>query len=127
MSTPETIRALISRSSASGGRSTALHPLGWLAGILTTGLIGAIAYKPPEWVLVTLAVFLGLTILVYLVTYIGFSIKNPDALRSEKFTLSKMALEKNLIGDSQFGLKEVSELESSNSISPVALEKQEKK
>lgn len=45
--------------------------------------------------------------LIYLASYIIYALKNPDALRSEKYTLSKMAIEKNLIGDDISGLIEV--------------------
>ena len=38
------------------------------------------------------------------------SVKNVDALRSEKYSLYKMALEKNLIGDSMTGVEEVEDV-----------------
>ena len=109
MPSTETIRALMAQASASGSRSTALQPLGWLVGILTSGLILAPTWSPPEWLLISMACLLGITVVIYLVSYIYLGIKNPDALRSEKFTLSKMAIEKNLIGDNQSGLLELDE------------------
>lgn len=109
MITPETIRAIISQASASGSRSTALQPLGWLSGILTSGLILAASFGAPVWVLVSFAVMLCSTVGIYLSGYVYYAIKNPDALRSEKFTLSKMAIEKNLIGDNEAGLMEIDE------------------
>ncbi len=99
MPTPEMIRAFLSQASSSGSRSTALQPLGWLSGILTSGLAIAAYWKAPEWALIALCGFLGATVLIYLVSYIVYAVKDPDALRSEKYTLSKMAIEKNLIGD----------------------------
>lgn len=41
---------------------------------------------------------------IYLGAYIYFMFKNPDALRSETFTLRKMAIEKSLHGDDLTGL-----------------------
>ncbi|MEJ1379328.1 MAG: hypothetical protein RPU34_05885 [Candidatus Sedimenticola sp. (ex Thyasira tokunagai)] len=109
MSSPELLRAFLSQASSSGSRSTALQPLGWLSGILTSGLVLAATWGTPEWALVTLAIFLGITVTIYLISYIVYAFKNPDALRSEKYTLSKMAIEKNLIGDDVSGLIEISE------------------
>lgn len=106
MPQPELFRALLSHASSTGARSTALQPLMWLSGILTAGLALAATSSTPTWTLVAIAVFLGITISVFLIAYVYFAFKNPDALRSEKYTLSKMAIEKNLIGDNKAGLQE---------------------
>jgi hypothetical protein len=45
----------------------------------------------------------GVVLVVFLAAYVFLLIKNPDALRSEEFSLSKMALEKGLIGDTTSG------------------------
>jgi hypothetical protein len=58
-----------------------------------------------------MAALLGMTVCIFLAFYMYFAVKNPDALRSEKYTLSKMAIEKNLIGDDKVGLQEVGDLE----------------
>lgn len=107
MPSPEMIHAFLSQASSSGARSTALQPLGWLTGILTSGLVVAAYWGAPEWALISLCGLLGVTVIIYLVSYVFYAIKNPDALRSEKYTLSKMAIEKNLIGDDKSGLIEV--------------------
>jgi hypothetical protein len=96
---------------ASGARSTALQPLAWLAGILTVGLVFAPSRNAPSWVLGVFAGLLGVSVAIFLCSYIYFALNQPDALRSEKFTLSKMAIEKNLIGDNRAGLLEISEVE----------------
>src|SRR5437660_10406471 len=109
MPSPEIIRAFLSQAKATGGRSTVLQPLGWLIGTLTLGLVLLPLSSAPAWTLVLFAVLLGSCVLLYLICYVYFALKNPDALRSEKFTLSKMVLEKNLIGDNTFGLLEMEE------------------
>jgi hypothetical protein len=114
MPTPELIRAFLSQAKASGGRSTALQPLGWLTATLALGLVLAAASNAPVWSTVLFGISLGGSVLLYLSAYVYFALKNPDALRSEKFTLSKMALEKNLIGDNRFGLLEIEETEKVN-------------
>ncbi len=43
---------------------------------------------------------------MYLAAYIFFMIRSPDALRSEKFTLSKLAIEHSAKGDNLSGLIE---------------------
>jgi hypothetical protein len=107
MPAPELIRAFLSQATASGARSTALQPLGWLAGILIVGLAIVPFRNAPSWLLILLAGLLVCCVVLYLLSYIYFAFKNPDALRSETFTLSKMALEKNLIGDNRVGLLEL--------------------
>lgn len=119
MAAPEIVRALLQQATTSGARSTALQPLCWLAAILMSGVIGASYYNVPIWLLIALAVFLGACIILFLTSYAYFAIKNPDALRSERFTLSKMAIEKNLIGDNTVGLMEISEFEEPKSISAL--------
>ena len=46
---------------------------------------------------------LGLDVLIYFIAYCYFMVKSPDALRSEKFTLSKLAIERSVIGDNLTG------------------------
>lgn len=105
------MRAFLSQASSTGSRSTALQPLVWLIAILISGLLYAATRAVPEWVLIALAIFLGIAIFLYMTTYGYFALKNVDALRSEKYTLSKMAIEKNLIGDNRVGLQEIGNFE----------------
>ena len=120
------------QATASGSRSTALQPLAWLAGILTTGLVFSPSWGAPAWVSVSLAIMLGCSVTLFLASYVYYAVKNPDALRSERFTLSKMAIEKNLIGDDRAGLMEVDETAPSTPIarlpdsSDIPSEKEEK-
>lgn len=46
---------------------------------------------------------MGGFVVAYMAAYFILLFKNPDALRSERFTLSKMALEKSVTGDSLAG------------------------
>lgn len=112
MPTPDVIRAFMAQSSASGARSNVLHPLAWLSGLLIVGL-GLSSYRDaPTWMLVVLIVLLGVTVFLFLAGFIYFALRNPDQLRSERYTLSKLALEKNLMGDNVSGLMEVDEAKS---------------
>lgn len=111
MPTIRILQAMLTSASATGGRSTALQPMGWLTAIVTVGFVIALSLQAPQWALILFGSLLGLSVCVYVVSYIYHAIKNPDALRSEKFTLSKMAIEKNLIGDDRSGLTEIYEFE----------------
>lgn len=113
MPTPELVRAIMEQATSSGSRSTVLQPLIWLVGFLLTATLLAAKYQLIPWLVYMLAVLLGFSISIFLIAFVVFSMKNPDYLRSEKFTLSKMAIEKNLIGDDIAGLHEVTEYDSS--------------
>ncbi len=106
------------QATVSGSRSTVLQPLLWLTGILASGLLVAGYYGLPYWVLVIFAVPLGLSFLFALFFYALFAFKNPDLLRSERYSLSKMALEKTLIGDSSAGLTEVFDVRNAIAVEP---------
>ncbi len=116
MPTSEIIRAFLSHASSTSSRSTALQPLSWLTGILISGLVIAPKWKAPNWVLILIAIMLGLTVALFLASYGYYALKKPDALRSERFTLSKMAIEKNLIGDNTTGLTEVADFGETTSL-----------
>jgi hypothetical protein len=100
----ELIRSFLQQANATGTRSTVLTDLRWFAAIAVAALLGGLKVNAPFWVLVLLASLLGLISLVYLAAYIYFGIRSPDALRSEKFTLSKLAIEKSITGDNLSGL-----------------------
>jgi hypothetical protein len=119
MPSPELIRAFLSQAKASGGRSTVLQPLGWLTATLILGMVLASACRAPPWSIALFGILLVGCVLLYLGSYIYFAVKSPDALRSEKFTLSKMALEKNLIGDNTSGLLEMEEPESLDKVAAL--------
>jgi hypothetical protein len=84
-------------------RSNVISTLGIFLTVMTGGLISA-AYVDAEWWIKALfALGLWLGIVLYLSAYVYFAIKDPELLRSEQFTLSKMALEKGMIGDTEKG------------------------
>jgi len=102
----ELILSLFQRASAQGSRSTAMNPLIWLAGMVLVSLLWA-AGSPslPHWVPAFLAVAAGFVVIAFLVAYFYLARKDPDLLRSERFTLSKMALQRSMEGDDLTGLK----------------------
>lgn len=99
----ELIRSFLEQANATGTRSTVLTDLRWFAAIVLSALLVAFKVTAPFWMLIMLACLLGLISLVYLTAYIYFGLRNPDALRSERFTLSKLAIERSITGDNLAG------------------------
>lgn len=89
---------------ADRSRSTALKPLGWLGTLLAFSLLAAIRIGAPTWVLWVCGGGLALTVLLYIAAFIYLLFKDRDALRSEKYSIQKLAIEKGLVGDSTRGL-----------------------
>jgi ABC-type siderophore export system fused ATPase/permease subunit len=103
------VKNILSQSNTTGARSTALHSLQWAMAIIFSSLATLIYLKAPHWLIVALAIMLGVLVILFVFAYLFLLFKNPDALRSEQYTLSKMALEKGLVGDSLSGLSPYTE------------------
>ena len=99
----EAIKSFIQRAQLSGIKSTALYPLQWLIAILVSGLLLSFTVGAPSWVPIALFILCALTFILFGIAYSFFMVKDPDALRSERYSLSKMAIEKGLFGDNIFG------------------------
>jgi hypothetical protein len=101
------VSMLREQMSATLSRSDVLKPLAWLVGILAL-LLGLSLWSgaAPAWLLVTeLVLVIGGTLL-YGAAYIFCLLNDRDALRSEKYSLHKMALEHGFYGDDRIGLIE---------------------
>ena len=97
------IQSFLQQANARGSRSTALQPLQWALGMVLAAILVAGKFGAPSWILATLGVFGGVLIVSYLVAYFFLLMKDRDALRSERFQLSKMALERSITGDNLAG------------------------
>ncbi|HXP50752.1 MAG TPA: hypothetical protein VN922_12395 [Bacteroidia bacterium] len=100
------IKELLHRFDSSGSKSTILKGLSGILAIFIVGLIFLLKYNAPEWLLIFFAIVLGLGILIFFFAYMYCLFIDRDALRSEKYSIQKMALERGLIGDSLSGLHE---------------------
>ena len=85
-------------------RSDVLKPLAWLIGILTIATALFLYAKAPEWLLISITVCLLLSVGLYVFSYVFCLINDRDALRSEKYSLNKMAIEHGIYGDSDAGV-----------------------
>jgi hypothetical protein len=100
----EILTTLIQHGDQRGSRSTVLTSLGWMATLLVAGLIGSVSAHAPEWIQVFFAAMLGIDFFSFIIAYGYFALTNSESLRTEKFTLQKIAIEHGLIGDSTTGL-----------------------
>jgi hypothetical protein len=100
-------KALLEQAEIGRSRSSVINPLQWAVVIILTGLLAILLGHAPSWLLVFFSCLLGLLVLLLVLAYIYFGVKNPDALRSEKYVLVKAAIEKQYAGDSLTGLQEV--------------------
>lgn len=110
---PEFIRFLSTlreHMSAELTRSDVLRALIWPNAGLILALSGAMATHQPDWVLRIIFIMLSIFMTLYGVAYIYFAFADPDALRSEKYKLQKMAIEQGLYGDSSIGLHKITEM-----------------
>lgn len=98
------IKALFSQSDASGSRSTILKPLMWLLiGILLGVLLTLVFTSAELWLHIIVVCLILAATGLYFYVYCYCLRHNPDALRSESFTIRKMQIEKGVYGDSNVG------------------------
>ena len=81
------IRELLSRSDASGSKSTILKPLTWFLALIIGGILTLLKFGSPIWLTIMLAVIFCLGVAVFFFVYIYCLINDRDSLRSEKFTI----------------------------------------
>jgi hypothetical protein len=96
---------LLQQANIGQSRSSVLNPLQWMLVILVFGVGICLLAHSPSWLVVLFAIMLGLVLSLFLGAYIYFARTNPDALRSEQFSLSKLAIEKGMVGDTLSGLQ----------------------
>jgi len=102
----EYFRSLFQHAKIGYSRTSALNPVQWVFAISTGGLLGSLGVHAPAWILILFGSFSSLTLILFGFSYIFFIFRDPDALRSEKYSLSKLAIEKGLVGDDIKGLFE---------------------
>lgn len=94
-----------------GSRTDVLRPVAWLVTILLGGAIGLQHVGAPSWTMAALIVLLFAIVLMYAGAYIYCLLTNPDALRSEKFAIEKLAIEKGVYGDDRVGIVDITPTE----------------
>lgn len=102
------LRQLLDRASTDVRRSSALHPLQWMMAIISTALLVAISQEAETWLLIVIGSMISVLLVFYCVMYCYLARKKPDSLRSEWYSLQKMQIERNYLGDDRTALIEQS-------------------
>lgn len=97
------IRMLLTRSDASGSKSTVLKSLTWFIGLILATLVALALKDAAMWILILIATLLVSAVILFFYVYVYCLKHNPDALRSEGYSIKKMAIEKGFYGDNQSG------------------------
>lgn len=100
------ISQLLQHSGASGARANGMQPLIWLLGLLLTATLASFSLAT-FWISIVLTVITVIAFFIFVYVYVYCLHKNPDFLRSENFSIQKMAIEKRYFGDSTSGLIQV--------------------
>lgn len=97
-------KELLERSDSSGSKSTILKPLAWFLSVFIGGMVLLIRVNAPSWTIIFFSIIIGLGISIFCFAFIYCLFKDRDALRSEKYSIQKMAIEKGVYGDNIVGL-----------------------
>jgi membrane protein YdbS with pleckstrin-like domain len=103
------IRSILQQSDVSGSKSTILKPLTWLISVLLASLLAAVPLQLPSWIVIGLSIALVVIVLLAIFSYVYCLFTDKDALRSESYTLKKMAIEKGIYGDDITGILKLSD------------------
>ena len=105
----DTFVTLLERALATKSKSTVLKSLAWF--IPVCGLLALLASKTPEaaWLSYGFGIMTLLGMLSYIGAYWYFALTDKEALRSEHFTLKKLAIEKGFVGDDITGYMKIAE------------------
>jgi hypothetical protein len=100
----EYIRAFSPGVLLQGAKSNVLNSLAWMAASLIFAILGSSLVHSPDWIVTMFAYAFGGDVVLFLIAFVYFGLTDKDALRSERFGIQKMAIERGMIGDSTSGL-----------------------
>jgi hypothetical protein len=101
--------SLFEQATIQGSRSTVLRPLGWVTSVCGACLLGAVYEKAPAWVVVLFGAAEAGAVLLYFGAYIFCLVEDRDALRSETYSIQKLAIQRGFIGDNAAGVFKIEE------------------
>jgi hypothetical protein len=108
------ISSLFGQANQSGEKSTVVHTIIWLIGVVAVGVVCLIYFKAPSWVIAIFMLMMVAGCIFYGAVFWFCLRNNPDLLRSEKMVLKKLAIEKQYVGDSSSGVFEEKEIANSS-------------
>src|SRR6266404_2714739 len=103
----KSLRPFLQLAQIGQARSSVINPLQWTLVILMFAVLALVIAHGPDWLLKFFAITLAVVLALLIFAYLYFMFKNPDALRSENYSLVKTAIEKRVVGDSLTGLREI--------------------
>ncbi len=104
------LRELFHSTDASGSRSTILKPVTWMISVLLSGDVLLVKIGAPEWLIFMVSGFILLVFLLFMFAYVYCLFTDKDAIRSEKYSIQKMAIEKGVFGDNVAGIVQMNVL-----------------
>lgn len=113
-------RSLLDSATDRPSRSNALNPLAWLAAMLLSTTLISFYLNLPVWTTYAFTSLTVFVVLVYIGAYLYLLCVDRDALRSEKYSIDKLAIEKGVFGDNLTG-----QIESIDQIPPRSISSQE--
>lgn len=116
---PFSLSYLLQQANIGQSRSSVLNPLQWMLVILIFGIAVCLPFHSPNWLIILFAAMLVSVLVLFLAAYVYFAWTNSDALRSEQFSISKLAIERGLVGDSLSGLQPADVSVLSNSVATI--------
>lgn len=72
----------------------------------------SLGLQAPEWARILFGGFCGIVVVLEVCAYVYLLVYDRDALRSERFTIEKMRIERGLLGDTSTGFRELAPGES---------------
>lgn len=102
------IWAKIAQQIGGGSRTDVLRALVWPNAMLLCTLGWAATKGAPQFLLILLSILLVLFMIIYAAACIFFGWTDPNLLRSERYNIEKMAIERGIFGDSMTGIIDVS-------------------
>ena len=120
MNVIERLMGAVTNSAATGSKTTALAPLNIMLALCLGGMLMAVGTRAPEPVLWIFGMFCVSAMTLECGAYLFLLVRDRDALRSKRFMLERMHIEKGLIGDSLSGFKEVRQGDTMSVLSDTA-------
>lgn len=97
------LQAILEQHFRQGGhKSTVLMPLTWLIGMLFLSGTFSKYSGQPDWITFTLFWIAFAVIFIFIACYLYCLFTNPDLIRSEKYVVQKMMIEKGFLGDDKY-------------------------
>jgi hypothetical protein len=100
----EFVRTLFQHAASQGTLSTVMNPMGWLAATVMATMVGAQVGGGPTWLLVGMFALVVLVVVGFLAAFGYFAYVDRHSLRSERFHVTQLAIERSRRGDDVAGI-----------------------